>query len=191
MSLRFLALIPLAVAINLAMGQVAAAAALPLFLDTVGTILVAALAGLGPALLTGLMTQLMVGTIVSAVQLAFLPVQLAVAVYATVVAGRGGFRSVRRTLVAGLVLGVLAATMSWPISYLAFGGVTSSGVTMITTMLNGLGLPLPVAVYLSSMTTDLLDKTTTFLLVRSVLTALPNRLAARFPGAQEALGRTA
>jgi energy-coupling factor transport system substrate-specific component len=47
---RLLALIPLAVGINLALGQFAAALSLPLFLDTVGTILVATLTGLWPAL---------------------------------------------------------------------------------------------------------------------------------------------
>jgi energy-coupling factor transport system substrate-specific component len=59
-----LALIPLAVGINLALGQLAARASLPLFLDTVGTVLVAALAGLWPALLTGVVSQV-VFTIVS------------------------------------------------------------------------------------------------------------------------------
>ena len=43
--LRFLALIPIAVGINLAMGRIAQSLQLPVFLDTIGTVLVAALAG--------------------------------------------------------------------------------------------------------------------------------------------------
>ncbi len=120
-----------------------------------------------------------------------MPVQLMVAVYAGVVAGRFAvFGSLRRTVAGGVVLGVLAATMSWPISYFAFGGVTSSGVTLVTTVLSGLGLPLQYAVYIASLGTDLLDKTATFLLVRTVLVSLPRRVMARFPRVDAALGRT-
>ena len=191
MSPRLLALIPLAVGINLAMGQFASATGLPVFLDTVGTILIAALAGPWIAVATGAVSQVTFSLLVSSIQLAFLPVQLMVAVYAGLVAARFAvFSTLWRTVAAGVALGVLAATMSWPISYFAFGGVTSSGVTLVTTALSGLGLPLEYAVYLASLGTDLLDKTATFLLVRTVLVSLPRRMTARFPRAAAALGRS-
>jgi hypothetical protein len=104
-------------------------------------------------------------------------------------AARALFRSPGRAAVAGLALGVIAATLSWPISYLMFGGVTAGGVTIVTTVLAGLGLPLKWAVYAASLSNDLLDKTVTFLLVRAILVSLPLRVAARFPAAGRALGR--
>ncbi|MBI4419603.1 MAG: ECF transporter S component [Gemmatimonadetes bacterium] len=187
---RLLALIPLAVGINLAMGQFAAATALPLFLDTVGTILVAALAGLVPALAAGLVSQI-VFTMVSgnATWLAFLPVLLAVGAAAALAARRGLFGSTARALASGLGLGLVAATFSWPISYLAFGGVTAGGVTVVTALLTGAGVPLKWAVYAASLSNDLLDKTVSFLLVRMVLVSLPVRIAAGFPATARALGR--
>jgi energy-coupling factor transport system substrate-specific component len=187
---RLLALIPLAVGINLALGQFAAATSLPLFLDAVGTVLVACLTGLVPALITGTVSQIVM-TVLSGngTWLAFLPVQLAIAVYATLAARYGLFRSVGRATLAGLGLGLAAATLSWPISYFAFGGVTAGGVTVVTTLLAGLGVPLQWAVYAASLSNDLLDKTVTFLLVRAVLVGLPLRVTARFPSVERSLGR--
>lgn len=190
MSPRLLALIPLAVGINLALGQVAAATSLPLFLDTVGTVLVACLTGLVPALITGVISQVVM-TVMSgnATWLAFLPVQLAIAVYAALAVRRGAFRSFPRTFLAGLGLGLVAAMLSWPISYLAFGGVTAGGVAVVTAGLTAAGVPLKWAVLASSLGNDLLDKVVTFLLVRAVLVALPRRTAARFPHVERATGR--
>jgi energy-coupling factor transport system substrate-specific component len=187
---RVLSLIPLAVGINLAMGQFAAVTHVPLFLDTVGTVVVAALAGPWVAVLTGLVSQITF-TVVSgnSTWLAFLPVQLAVAIYAGYAARLGAFTSLSRALLGGVGLGFVAATISWPISLILFGGVTAGGVTLVTTVLRGLGVPLEWAVLAASLSNDLLDKSVTFLLVRAVLAALPRRLAAAFPEAGRSLGR--
>ena len=190
MSPRLLALIPLAVGINLAMGKFAAATSLPLFLDTVGTVLVAALVGPAAALLTGIVSQTTFTVLDGRLMwLAFLPVQLGVALFASWAAWRGLFATVPRSLLSGAVLGLLAATLSWPISLLLFGGVTAGGVTIVTTVLTALGVPLAWAVYAASLSSDVLDKVITFLLVHAVLISLPTRMAARFPAAARALGR--
>jgi energy-coupling factor transport system substrate-specific component len=72
---------------------------------------------------------------------------------------------------------------------LAFGGVTAPGVTLVTTVLAALGLPLQWAVYVASAGSDVLDKAITFLLIYGVLSALPERIAARFPAAHRSRGR--
>jgi energy-coupling factor transport system substrate-specific component len=189
-STRLLALIPLAVGINLAMGQFVAVTHLPLFLDTVGTVLVAALAGPWAAVAAGILSQTVFTVLTgNLIWMWFLPVQIGVALYAGYAARAGVFRSLQWSAMAGLGLGVLAATMSWPISYVVFGGVTAGGVTVVTTVLTGLGVPLKWAVYAASLGTDLLDKFVTFLLVRTLLVSLPTRMASRFPLAARALGR--
>ncbi|MFQ5550998.1 MAG: ECF transporter S component [Gemmatimonadales bacterium] len=189
MTPRLLALLPLAVGINLAMSEIVAFTGLPVYLDTVGTVLVAALVGLVPALITGLLSQvtmtLMLG---NSMWLAFLPVQLAVALLAAFAVRRAGFNSWASAAVWGLAVGLVAATMAWPIAYAVFGGVTATGTTAIATVLNQIGTPLGLAVYLASLSTDLADKLITFLVVRTLLKSLPIRLAARFPEAARALG---
>lgn len=191
MAPRLLALIPLAVGINWAMGQFVAATHLPVYLDTVGTVLVAALAGISPALATGVVSQTVLATLGgNVIWLWFLPVQLAVAALAGLAAQRGGFASWRRAVVIGAGVGALAAALSAPIAFFAFGGVTGGGVTVITTVLRALGVPLGPAVVMASVVTDVLDKAVTFTLVRSILIALPGRTAARFPATGRALGRS-
>lgn len=188
MSPRLLALVPLAVGINLALGVAAAAAHLPVFLDTAGTVLTATLAGIPAAALVAALSQVALGAS-NAVWLWFLPVHLFVALAAGLAARAGAFRSPARAAGTGLLVGVAAASLSWPISYYAFGGVTGGGVTAVTTVLRGAGLPLPWAVFLSGLGADGLDKAVTFLLVRYLLSSLPRRAVTRFPRVARALDR--
>jgi hypothetical protein len=57
---RTIVLIPIAIAINIVLGQtVAAVLKIPIYLDSIGTVLVGALAGPLPGMLTGLLTNLL------------------------------------------------------------------------------------------------------------------------------------
>lgn len=59
-STRVIVLIPIAIAINIVLGQtVAAALKLPIYLDSIGTILVGVIAGPVPGMLTGLLANLL------------------------------------------------------------------------------------------------------------------------------------
>jgi energy-coupling factor transport system substrate-specific component len=159
-----------------------AALLLPVFLDAVGTILVAALLGPWPAIVTGLVSQVLAAVLSgNFTWLPFGVIQVIIAVYAWAAARAGAFRRAWTALPAGLALGALAGSAAWPIAYFLFGGVTAGGVSAVTTVLRSLGLPLRTAVATSSLATDMLDKTVAFLLVYLVLRSLPVRLAARFP----------
>ncbi len=58
---RLFALVPAAVAINLVVGTIVKELALPVFLDTIGTVLVAVLAGALAGGLVGTFSQLLIG----------------------------------------------------------------------------------------------------------------------------------
>src|SRR5439155_820030 len=85
MSIRLLALIPVAAAISLALSAVVDAVALPLFLDTTGTILATALAGPRVGIATGVVTSA-VNTLRNPTFWPFVVVQIIVALYAWVAA---------------------------------------------------------------------------------------------------------
>jgi len=72
------------------------------------------------------------------------------------------------------------------ISYFVFRGVTAGGVTAMTTVLTGIGLPLSQSVVVSSVLTDVVDKGIAFAVVGAALRGMPQRMAARFPEAQRA-----
>src|SRR3989442_12653771 len=127
MPIRLLALIPVAVAINLALSATVDAVGLPLFLDTTGTILATALAGPSVGVTTGALTSA-INSLRNPTFWPFVVVQIIVALYAWLAARAGLFRSLKTAVPAGLGLGVLAAATSTPISYVVFGCTTTGGI---------------------------------------------------------------
>jgi len=186
---RLLALIPVAVAINLVIGRIVAELALPVYLDTLGTMLVSVLAGLSGGLLIGTVSQVLAALLGGYVWIAFTPIQWLIAVLAAVAAMRGGFASSRRTAVWGVMCGVVCGLTSAFISYAVYRGVSVSGVTAVATLLRSLGLSLPAAVTVASLATDVLDKTIAFVFVGMLLRSLPRRILGRFPLAARSVGR--
>jgi energy-coupling factor transport system substrate-specific component len=186
-SIRLLALIPVAVAINLALSAAVDAVNLPLFLDTTGTILATALAGPVVGVATGVLTSV-TNSLRNPTYLPFVVVQVLVALYAWFAARAGLFRNRKVAVPAGLGLGILAAAASTPISYKIFGCSTSGGVTLMTLLGRKLGMSDLVACAFSAFVSDFGDKAVTFGLVATVLHALPKRTAARFPLALRSIG---
>jgi energy-coupling factor transport system substrate-specific component len=184
---RVLALIPVAVALNLATGLVVAELSLPVYLDTIGTVLAAAIAGPMAGVVTGLVSQVLTSLLGGYMWLAFAPIQVIIALLAALVASRGGFHSTPLAVGWGAFVGLIAGSASSVISYFAFGGVTAGGVTAVTTLLRTVGFSLPQAVVLASIGTDLFDKAIVFLLVALVLAALPRRILGRYPWAVRAV----
>lgn len=188
MNVRLLALIPLAVAVNLALSAVVDATGLPLFLDTTGTILATALAGPVVGMAAGALTSI-TNSLRNPTFLPFVVVQLIVALYAAWAARLGLFRSLRTAIPAGCGLGVLASATSTPISYFVFGCSTTGGIALATKVGQLLGLSPLGACFFGSFVSDFLDKAVTFAFVTTILHALPRRTAARFPLALRAIGR--
>jgi len=186
-SIRLLALIPVAVAINLALSAAVDATGLPLFLDTVGTILASALAGPVVGIGTGALTSL-TNSLRNPTFLPFVAVQVIVAVYAWGAARTGLFRSFRTAVPTGLGLGVIASATSTPISYQIFGCSTTGGIALATALGKSLGFSALGACFFGSFVSDFGDKAVSFALVAAVLHALPRRTAARFPLALRAIG---
>jgi energy-coupling factor transport system substrate-specific component len=189
MSPRLLALIPSAVAINLAIGFVVNQLGLPLYLDSVGTVLASALAGPLAGVITGLVSQLVRSLYEGFIWLPFGLVQVLIALLAALAAARHGFRSLGRSLAWGVLVGAAAGLLSAVISYFIFRGVTATGVTTVTLLLTRMGLTTAQAVTASSLGTDLLDKTIVLMLVGAILRALPLRVLGRYPWARRALAR--
>jgi energy-coupling factor transport system substrate-specific component len=190
MNPRQLALIPTCVALNVVLGRIVAELALPVFLDTVGTVTATALAGPWAGIITGLTSQGLVAlTSGQMMWLAFAPIQVLIALVATAAARRGGFANAPMAVLWGALCGVLGGLTSSVISYFVFSGVTTTGITALGALFRYLGFGLPAAVTISSIGSDVLDKSLTFGFTGLVLRALPLRLASRFPVALRATGR--
>jgi len=185
---RTWALIPLAVAINVAAGSIASYFRLPLYLDSLGTILVASLAGPAAGALTGAVSNTVIPALSNPVWLAFVPVAAAVGALAGWLARRGFLGSPLTAAMAGLLVGVVAATLSAPVSAWLFGGTTGGGTDMVVAVFRAMGMNRLEASIAQGLVTDPLDKMLSFLMVQSILAALPHRLRSAFPQG-EMLGR--
>ncbi len=190
MNPRQLALIPTCVALNVVLGRIVSELALPIFLDTVGTVTATALAGPIAGIITGLTSQgLAALTSGQMMWLAFAPIQILIALVAAAGARRGGFGGAATALLWGALCGTVGGLVSAVISYFAFGGATTPGITALNAVFRYLQFGLSTAVTMSSIIADVLDKALTFAFAGAVLRALPTRLASRFPLAMRAAGR--
>lgn len=182
-----LVMIPVAIAINIAVGQLIYALGIPLYLDSIGTVLVGVLAGPWAGALTGLLTNLIWGLTGLNVQYApFAAVAAVIGLLAGLFAEANWFRSWWKVLLGGLITGVVAAALSAPISAYVWGGVTGSGTDVIVAIFRNFGFGILPSTFAQGITSDPLDKAVSFLVVWLIVRALPWRFLARFPRAESA-----
>ncbi len=176
-------LMAIAIVINMAVGQLVSMLKLPIFLDSIGTILVGILAGPWAGGLTGLITNLIWGLVSSPVAAAFAPVAMAIGIAAGFCARFGLFKTLWFALIAGVIITLFNAIVAVPIRLYMFGGITGSGADFITSYMLALGRDLFGSVVVSVFTSNLLDKVVTAVLCWAIVRALPQRTLTIFPEA--------
>lgn len=175
-------LIPVGIALNVAIGQLILVLKVPLYLDSIGTVLVGVLAGPLAGALTGLVANVVWGFLGNVIYVPFGAVAAVIGLMAGIFAAAGWFRSWGQVIAGGLITGLVAAVLSAPIAAYVFGGVTGSGTDALVAMFRSLGLDILMANAAQGVFSDPLDKIVSFLVVWLVIRALPGRLMARFPG---------
>ncbi|MDA1329850.1 MAG: ECF transporter S component [Chloroflexi bacterium] len=176
-----LVLIPVAIAINIAVGQLVLNLKLPLYLDSIGTVLVGVLIGPWAGAATGFLANVVwtfSGLFPQA--MAWAGVAAIIGALAGVFGRAGLMKSVGMVVVAGLITGVVAAVLSAPIAAYVFGGVTGSGTDAVVAVFRAAGLDALGANLAQGGVSEPFDKIATFLIVWAVMLGLPERLKARF-----------
>ena len=180
-----LVMIPVAIAINIAVGQLIYTLKIPLYLDSIGTVLVGVLAGPWAGALTGLLSNLVWGlTGLNVTYAPFAAVAAVIGLLAGLFAESGWLRSGWKSILSGLITGLIAAVISAPISAYVFGGVTGAGTDVIVAIFRGIGFGILPSTFAQGISSDPLDKAITFLVVYLIVRALPIRFLARFPRAE-------
>lgn len=177
-------LMSIAVVINIVAGQVVSMLKLPIFLDSIGTVLVGLLAGPWAGGVTGLLTNLIWGMITSPVAAAFSPVAMAIGITAGLCAKYGLFKTWWLAIISGVIIAVFNAVVAVPIRLYMFGGVTGSGADFITSYMLALSKDLFGSVVVTVFTSNLVDKIVTALLAWGIVKALPLRTTSRMPRAK-------
>jgi energy-coupling factor transport system substrate-specific component len=178
-----LVLIPVAIAINVVIGEIVAVIKLPVYLDSIGTVLVGVLAGPWAGALTGTLSNIIWGLIIDPNAFPWFPVAFFIGLVAGICAGYGLFKTWWKVIIAGFFIAVTAALASTPIAVYLYGGITASGSSFITAYLLATGRGLIESVLSTNFLVEPVDKIATALLAWAIIKGLSNRYVARFPRA--------
>jgi energy-coupling factor transport system substrate-specific component len=171
------------IALNLTAGQITAALKIPLYLDSIGTILVAVLVGPWSAIICGSAANLLAAAFGNPSMIFFIPVVVVIGAFTGYVARKGWFRKWYLVVIGGILQGVLAALVSAPISAYVFGGVMMAGTDFLVLYFRSVGNNLLNSVIYQGLSSDPADKLVSFLIVFFLTKNLPQRLLSRLRGA--------
>jgi energy-coupling factor transport system substrate-specific component len=168
-------------ALNLSLGQIAGLLKLPVYLDSIGTVLVAILCGPWAAIISGAVANTVGSITFSPPSVFFIPTVVVIGVFTGIMATKGIFRRWYTALPAGIVQGILAAAVSAPISAYLFSGITLSGMDFLVMFFRAQGESILLSTFLQGLVADPLDKALTYTLAWFIVKQLPRRIIIRFP----------
>lgn len=174
---RTIAVIPIALVLNIVIGQIVGSVGIPLYLDSVGTVLVAALAGPTAGVTTGVLSSVVWG-LFNPAALPFAAVSGFVGASAGYVSKNGWFKRPVPVILSGVVVGIVSGLLAAPIAAFVYGGTAGVGTGALVALFRAMGNSLLGSVTLQSVVSDPLDKALVFLLVYLVLKALPKKTLA-------------
>ena len=176
---RLVSMIPVALVLNIVVGQIIGSVGIPLYLDSTGTVLVAALAGPWAGIATGVLSSLVWSAFNPSV-LPFAATSAAVGGLAGVAIKHGALKNIATVLLSGVVIGIVVGMLAAPVAAFVYGGTAGVGTGAVVSLLREMGHSLLQSVTLQSFISDPLDKALVMLLVWLVLKSLPKRTLAAF-----------
>lgn len=175
---KTLTLMAFGIALNIIGAFIALTFRLPIYMDSIGTIMVAILLGPKYAVMTGVCGSLISGTF-DVYSLYYAPVQISTGLLAGIVAERGFLKGMKTPL-GVLLFAIPTSIVSAIITVVLFDGITSSGSSYILQFLSGIGMNKVMAAFLVQIVTDYADKFTAVALVSLGLNAMPKKFVASF-----------
>ncbi|MGO3640210.1 ECF transporter S component [Glutamicibacter arilaitensis] len=172
-------LIPVALALNIILGQFVGSVMIPLYIDSIGTVIVGFLAGRRAGAATGVLSTL-VWSLFAPTVLPFAAGAALVGFLAGTAARYGALRRVYLAPIAGLVAGVLVGVVSSPVATFVYGGTSGVGTGALVAAFSSMGDSLLSAVTKQALISDPGDKAVVFLVAALLVYALPKRLSGSF-----------
>jgi len=168
----WLVLAPIGIALNIVGGMLNSTLKLPLFLDTIGTMLVAVTCGPWIGALTGGLSNL-IASLSSPADMWFAIVNILVGLIVGYVAVWRGYRDWITPLIAGVLAAIAASIVGPWIAVYIYGGLTGSVLDVAVAGLMKSGQEVFSAVFISRILPNLGDKILSAYLVFFVIKALP------------------
>ncbi len=164
----------LCIILNLVGSQVAVALKLPVYLDSMGTVLAGVLGGYAPAIIVGYLTNLL-NSFSNSSEIYYGLANVFIAIVAAFLAKRGWFKSLPLTLLSIPLFAVAGGGTGAAISYILYGSLAGEGATAILANLFASGGALgEVGTQLcANLAIDVIDKALTVLSVVLIYHLIP------------------
>lgn len=186
LSTAAIALIPAAIGINYLGKLFAGLLRLPLWLDSIGTVLASILAGPVIGALAGIINNVIFGLTADPISTVYAVTSGAIGLVTGIMAYKGWVSNVKTAAITGLVVGLVAAVVSTPLNIIFWGGQTGNvwGDAFFAYLINN-NVPLWLASFGNSIIVDVPDKIATVLISYFIFKALPNNFKNIFRGGRE------
>lgn len=172
-------IIPVAVAVNFVGGQLAHTLKLPMYLDTIGTIFGGMLCGPWIGALIGLVTNIFLG-IANPTLFPFAIVSVCVGLVTGFLARGKMFSSPVKWLISAVIISLVSIITAAPIIVMVFGGITTSGASLITTTLMAAGTNIWTSVLGSDGVIGVIDRIISMTITAGVIKVIPDRTLIKF-----------
>ncbi|RDW16998.1 ECF transporter S component [Oceanobacillus arenosus] len=181
-----IALIPIAVAINYLGKVIIETLKLPLWLDSIGTVISSMLAGPLIGAFTGLINNIIYGFTLSPISFVYAVTSVVIGLGVGIMAHKGWIASIGKAIVIGLVVGLLAAIVSTPLNMMFWEGTTGNiWGDAFYLYLASIGMPQWIASFGDSVVVDVPDKVITVLIGYLIYRSLPKNLIHLFKNNNE------
>lgn len=170
-----LVLMSLCIGINVIGALIAVAFKLPIFLDTIGTFIIAFTFGPIAGIITGVLSYLVTTITFDPYAIYFIPSQLVVGLLAGMLYKKGGFKKKGVIPITTLLIASCSAFVAAIAAAYVFGGITSSGNTIIIKFLENMGLGLVQSVFITQVFTEFIDKMIIVLIALNTIKVLNNK----------------
>lgn len=180
-NLNVMIFMSLCIVINLIGGFIALSFKLPIYIDTIGTLLSAVLLGPINGAIVGGLTSIVNGATFDPISFYFIPVQIVVGLSTGLCFKNYKFQGFK-SIVSVILITILGSITASIIASFVFNGVTSSGSSILVAIFKNLGISTVTAVFSTQIFTDLLDKVISFSLVFSIIKAMPIKIIMNLVG---------
>ena len=170
-SVHKITLVALAIVINIVGSYIALGFHLPIYLDSIGTIMTAILLGPFYGLFPGVLSALITGMTSDIYALYYMPVGIVLGVMTGFVFQKN---KSNKLFVKSFCISVPASLISACITATVFGGITSSGSTILVQLLAKTPVGLTLSCLIVQFFTDYFDRLLSLWLVFSVIKKLPD-----------------
>lgn len=172
-------IIPIAIAINFICGNLALTLKLPIYLDCIGTFLVAMIAGPWIGLVTGAFS-ICINAVSDPTLLPYAILAGLLGLIVGFLARKKMFTTVPRMIISGIIVALFSIFMAVGIKYAFFGGFGTSGVSILAATLIASGQPFWVAQFAAQLIAEVPDKLLSVLIPFLVIKGMSDRYLYKF-----------